>query len=176
MASTTLQINHDFAAADLASPASDPLLQAQKLEALFSSLQSGAKSASLEIISDSTSLVRATGTLTCATVIANNTCAINGVTLTAKASPVGQDEFLVAASNTLQAVEIARAINAHTSLNGVAYATSSGAVVTVQAHLKGKMGNAISLAGTVTVLAASGTKLASGAGADDSPVSFSLGK
>ncbi len=106
---------------------------------------------------------KATGTLTCATVVANNTCVVNGVTYTAKAAPTLPTEFLIGANNTLTAANLAATINAYENgwtgdrfRTAAVVATSSVAVVTITSVADGTAGNAITLTGTVTVLAASG--------------------
>jgi phage tail sheath gpL-like len=147
-----------------------------KVQQLFKSINAGLIPASCQMLSDDTALVRASGTLTAASVAADDTCVINGVTLTGKASPSGESQFDSDGSNTVVAAAIAACINAHSSLTGIVYATSSAAVVTVYAYQAGLMGNAISLAGTATRLAASVSKLAGGTGAGETPVSYSLGK
>jgi phage tail sheath gpL-like len=56
-------------------------------------------------------------------------------------------------------------------------ATSSGAVVTVSAYVKGLIGNAITLASSNgTRLAVSAARLAGGTGMGEAPVSYSFGK
>lgn len=109
---------------------------------------------------------RATGTITAATAIAGNTCSINGVTFTAKAGASGvgfPNGFSIDTSDTATATDLTTQINAHLSLSGVVTATSTAGVVTVRAVTAGTAGNAITLTGTVTVLAASGATLANGA-------------
>lgn len=110
----------------------------------------------------------ASATLTCATVVNGNTFVVNGVTFTAKTTPVAgvlTDVALAAgADNTLQAAIIANAINAYDNAHGFSphvVATSALAVVTIVAEAA-KTGNTIPLAGTVTRLAASGATLAGG--------------
>ena len=176
MPSIVIFINHDAHEELLETPASNHQEHAKKLENFFKAAASGHQACQIEQISDDTALVRASATLTCASVVEDNTCVINGVTLIAKASPAGESQFLVEATNTLQAATIAAAINAHSSLVGIVTASSSGAVVTVSAASKGLIGNAITLVGTVTVLAASAARLAGGTGMGEAPVNFSFGK
>lgn len=107
--------------------------------------------------------VKASGTLTLASVVATNTCVINGVTFTAIASGATGNQFNVGGSDTATAENLAAAINASASamVNQHVRATSSGAVVTVSAKLAGVSGNAITLAGS-TNITASGARLESG--------------
>lgn len=119
---------------------------------------------------------RATGTLTAATAIAGNTCVINGVTFTGAAGAVvlGEATFSVDTGNTETATSLAAQINAYVSpkLNGVVAARSAAAVVTLYSIAEGVAGNGITLAGTVTTLAASGSVLANGAAATNNAFDF----
>lgn len=95
--------------------------------------------------------VRANGTLTLSTAVTGNTAVINGVTLTA------DTDFAVGASDEQTAINLANAINDTATINIVAVATVSGAVVTVKALNQGTLGNAITLAGTGGITAGAGT-------------------
>ena len=115
----------------------------------------------------STAAVRASGTVTCAAVQADDTVTINGVTFTAKASGATGDQWnITGGNNTATAAALAAAINASTTVGvaGIVTASASLAVVTVQAIQAGRTGNAITLASSDgTRLAVSAAKLASGA-------------
>ncbi len=119
---------------------------------------------------------RATGTLTAATAIAGNTCVINGVTFTgvSGAAVLGEPTFSVDTGNTETATSLAAQINAYYSplLNGIVAAKSASAIVTLYAVNQGTSGNAITLAGTVTTLAASGAVLANGAAITNNTFDF----
>lgn len=119
--------------------------------------------------------VRASGTLTLASVVATDTVTINGVTFTAVASGATGNQFNVGVSDTATATNLAAAINASvTSLvSGYVTASSSAAVVTVTSAFYGLAGNMTTLAsagGTITV---SGARLTGGA-ADASAVTYSF--
>lgn len=109
---------------------------------------------------------RATGTLTAATAIVGTTCVINGATFTGAAGAVtpGAQTFSIDTGNTETATSLAAQINASVDprVAGVVAAKSSAAVVTLYAVNQGTGGNAITLIGTVTVLAASGALLTGG--------------
>lgn len=100
---------------------------------------------------------------------ASNTCAINGVTITAvsSASP-SNNQFNVATSAAGAATNLANAINnsTTTALSGVVEASASGAVVTVTCKIPGVLGNSIDLADSLDnfTWAGSATNLASGVG------------
>jgi len=115
------------------------------------------------VVEARSSVVAASGTLTAATVVADNTCQIGAVTLTAKAAPANENQFLLnGADNTQQAVNLATVINAHSVLSKLVKATPALAVVTVAMLQGGIIGNAVALAGTAVTLAASGALLAGG--------------
>jgi len=102
----------------------------------------------------------ASATATLATVVADNTITIGGVTLTAKASPADQTQFAVGASNTECAAALAAAINAHTTLKHLVYASASAAVVTISAVVPGPVGNQIPVSRVGSPITLSGAALA----------------
>jgi hypothetical protein len=117
----------------------------------------------------------ATGTLTVAAPAAGATATINGVVFTGGAGTTGDLQFNVTGTNVQIAQSLADAINktANVGVVGIATASTGGtAVVTVSAAVPGKIGNAVSLAGTAVTLAASGAALAGGAGGERPAVSY----
>jgi hypothetical protein len=177
MPSFTLQINHDGGNKELTeSSSTDKFNYIKKLNNFFKSVDAGLTPAVIEQVTSATALVRASGTLTVASINANDTCVINGTTLTAKASPSGTSEFLSAGTDTVVAAAVAACINANTSFTGLVTATSSGAIVTVSAVQSGVMGNMCTLVGTATRFAASVSRLAGGTGNNGAVVSYSCGK
>lgn len=120
--------------------------------------------------------VRASGTITLASVAANDTVVLGGTTLTAKASPANENEFSQAGTNTQDAAALAAKINAHSTLSQVLSATSSGAVVTVTCLIPGVIGNHFTMTQTGGTMTLSAAKLASGTGgAADAGVLYSFG-
>lgn len=120
--------------------------------------------------------VAASGTLTVATggSTNNQTCAIAGVTLTAKTSGAGADEFNISAVAATQATNMAAAINASTGLAGIVTASSALGVVTITAAQKGKMGNGLAISeGSLSNVTKSGAVLTLGA-ADASAITLSF--
>lgn len=116
--------------------------------------------------------LKASGTLTCAAVVAGDTCVVNGVTYTAAAAPANATEFKVEATNNAQATTLAKCINDYEnryagSAQNVAavVATVVNAVVTIKAKEEGTAGNAIVLTGTAVRLAASGAGVLAGGSA-----------
>jgi hypothetical protein len=176
MPSITIQANFDGFEEMLETSTSNPQEQCRKLEQFFRRLNSGNINGNFETFTDDTALARASGTITCATVVADNTVTINGVTLTGKASPSGETQFDSDGSDTVVAAAIAACINANSSLTGIVTATSAAAVVTVSAYSKGLMGNAITLASSGATLAVSAARLAGGTGSGEAPVSYTFGK
>lgn len=109
--------------------------------------------------------VQASGTITLASVLANDTVTIGKTTLTAKASPATEDEFSQAGTDTQDAASLASKINAHSVLGKVVYATSSAGVVTVTCVVPGLIGNQLALASSNGGrLAVSAAYMTSGAG------------
>lgn len=108
-------------------------------------------------------LVAASGTLTLATSSGVVGGVINGVTIT--------DTW--ATSDTNSAALIAAAINASTNalVLGHVTASSSGAVVTVTAVRKGKVGNTVTLVSSGTNVTASGARLTGGT---ETAITFSV--
>lgn len=116
----------------------------------------------------------ATGTVTLSSFAAADTVTINGVLLTGSATPSGIAQFLIGASDTATAVNLAACINANTGLFGTVYATSATTIVTLTCRVPGLIGNlcttAISAHGSVS----GGGKLASGADGNESVVAHGL--
>lgn len=106
--------------------------------------------------------ILASGTVTCATVVNNNTVTINGATITAKSASPSTNEFLIGASDTATATALCAAINAsgQAAISGFVRATSSAAVVTIYSRNPGLAGNTITLASSGATLAVSGARLA----------------
>lgn len=117
--------------------------------------------------------VFASGTLTLSGVVAGDTATVNGKLYTASTlatnptTDVPPYAFLVGASDTITAANLAAAINSGESATGtyvpLVAATSAAAVVTVKALTAGTGGNSITLAVGASHISKSGTTLASGA-------------
>lgn len=177
MPSTVIFINHDNHEEELEVSTSNPKEYANKLENFIKAIKSGSKMAQIEQFTDDTALDKASGTCTVASIQADDTITINGVTLTGKSSPSGESQFDSDGSDTVVATAIAACINANSSLTGIVTATSSAAVVTVSAYCKGLIGNAITLASSNgSRLAVSASRLAGGTGMGETSVNYNLGK
>lgn len=116
---------------------------------------------------------KASGTFTLVSVPADDTVVIGAVTLTAKASPSGENQWSQAGTDTQDAASLAAVINAHSVLSKVVTATSALGVVTVTAQAIGIAGNQIAISETGTSITASGAYLAGGT--VTGAVTYSLG-
>ena len=129
----------------------------------LTSAQSGADTTAITV---QTKGIMASGTVTLASVAANDTVTLNGVVLTAKTSAPGAHQWLVGVTDTADAAALAALINSDASvgLKGYFRATSAAAVVTVYSLLPGLPGNTLSLASSNGGrLAVSGALLTGGA-------------
>jgi phage tail sheath gpL-like len=90
--------------------------------------------------------VKATGTITLSSHVATNTVTVNGIAFACVASGATGAQYNVGADDTETAVNLAAALNANTTLDGMIVATSALGVVTVTALVPGELGNAITLA------------------------------
>jgi hypothetical protein len=177
MSSINIQINLDRDESIVEFPASNKREWIESVQNLLKGISGGIYPASLEQISTSANLVRATGTITVASILAADTITINNSTITASATPVGATQFQSAGANNVVATAIAACINANPAYTGYVVATASSAVVTVSAYVQGVIGNAVTLASSNgTRLAVSGARLASGTGLAELPVVYGFGK
>lgn len=128
-------------------------------------LASGFHAGVITVQTGSADPVAASGTVTLANVSADDTVTIGKTTLTAKASPSGEDQFSQAGTDTADAESLVAKINAHSVLSKIVVASNVAGVVTIAALVKGEIGNHIALASSNgTRLAVSAAYLASGAG------------
>lgn len=98
-------------------------------------------------------------TVTCATAVNNDTVTVAGVTFTIKTTVTDTDlHIAVKGTNTLQAAEIAKVVNAYEQKYGTlaAVATSAAAVATFSSRY-GRTGNSIQLTEAATNVAVSGS-------------------
>lgn len=149
-------------------PAGNYLQEINRLMRLFRGIAGGVIRAQIDALAGAT---QASGTLTLSSVVATNTCVVGLVTYTAVASGATGAQFNVGASDTITAANLAAVINADANQAGIVTASSSGAVVTVQALPAGKIGNTIILTGS-TNITASGAHLASGANGTQTTFKF----
>lgn len=175
--SVTIQINMDSGHEKLEQPTGSPQVWMNNFRNFLKGVASGADNAEFVQFTDDVALAYASGTCTVASIQADDTITINGTTITGKASPSGETQFDSDGTDTVVAAAIAACINAHSSFAGIVTATSSAAVVTVKAALKGYMGNCITLASSNgSRLAVSAARLAGGTGSGEAGVSYTFGK
>jgi phage tail sheath gpL-like len=98
------------------------------------------------VIQTKINAVKASGTITLSSHVATNTVTVNGIPFTCVASGATGNQYNVGADDTETAVNLAAALNANTTLDGMLVATSALGVVTVTALVPGELGNAITLA------------------------------
>lgn len=141
----------------------------------------GSKRANLiKVFADGVDPVQASGTITVATALVNDTVTINGVVFTAKAvANQGNNEFSQAGSDSADATSLAAIINGSTSaaISGIVTAAAVGAVVTVTCAIPGGIGNSITLASSGATLAIGGVsngRLSGGAGHAVTPTTITL--
>lgn len=107
--------------------------------------------------------VKASGTVTLASVLANDTVTIDGVVLTAVSGTPAANQFDMSGSDTVDAVSFVAAVAANATLASKVVATSALGVVTLTALTAGTAGNSITLASSNgSRLAVSAARLASG--------------
>lgn len=116
-------------------------------------------------------------TITCASVNADDTVTIGGVTLTAKASPSGEAQWSQAGTDTQDGASLASCINSHSSLGRFLTASNESGVVTITCKVKGQIGNLITVASSNgTRLACSAATLTGGTGGPaGTAVTYTLG-
>jgi hypothetical protein len=136
----------------------------QKLCNFLEAAKTGCEPCSIDVQTSSVDPVAASGTITCATVAADATVTIGAVTLTAKASPSGENEFSQAGSDSADATALAAKINAHSVLSKIVSAAAVDAIVTVTCLAKGLVGNQIPLSETGSTITVSAPFLAGGTG------------
>jgi phage tail sheath gpL-like len=119
--------------------------KAVNLKSIIEALASGLRNGTFDLMADG---VRASGTvtLTYSKLVADETLAIGGVTLTIKNSGAnGTTQWNKTTDATVTATNLAACINANTTLSKYLVATSALGVVTITCKQAGTIGNAITL-------------------------------
>lgn len=138
----------------------DPKRRLVKLAQYFDAAAGGLGSVG---ISAQVAAVKASGTVTLASVAAADTVTINGVVLTAVSGAPAANQFDISGTDTADAVSFVAAVAANATLAGMVLATNVAGVVTLEAKVGGVIGNAITLASSNgTRLAVSAARLAGG--------------
>ncbi len=134
------------------------------LQNLLSGIIGGALNCEVDILAQDGAQVPASNTLTLVSVVATNACTVAGVTFTAVASNPTSVQFLVGASDTATALNLAAAINANATTKGIVDADTAAGVVSVFSLTPGLTGNFIPLAGGTNITIGSGSTLLGGTG------------
>lgn len=136
---------------------------------------SGINSGSVTVQASSADPVQASGTITLthASIAADDTVTVLGVTLTAKASGAVANQFNIGANATADAVALAACINANATIAQALVATSALGVVTIKAITPGVVGNYLLAMATSNAPGFAIVQLAGGTGgASGSSVSY----
>ena len=151
------------------SDTTNKLLFINQLQDYLGRVASGNTSAAVKLDVSDQALVTATGTVTCASVLAGDTVTINGVTVTAHAATTSATLFAVGGNDTATAQNLISCLT-FTGQNALiarhVVPTNVLGVVTLTATTPGHAGNAVTLASSNgTRLAVSGARLTGGTGA-----------
>ncbi len=132
-------------------------------------MESGALLGNVKLTASTADAVAATGTFTLASVVATDAVTIAGVTFTFTSTPSLETDVEVdGADNTADAAALAAAINAHSTIKHIIYATSALAVVTLTCRVPGVIGNFIAISDADTTITTSASYLAGGTGGSGS--------
>lgn len=146
----------------------------ERLEDLIASIRGGAQDAAVLVQSCGGTL--ASTTVTCdydTAVVDTDDITIGPTTISIVTSPATESEIAVGANDAGLATNLGAAINAHSVLSKLVYASVSGAVVTVYSRLAGIVGNEIALSETGTAFALGAAALAGGT--DAAPAEYTKG-
>jgi len=153
--------------------------QAREIAQYLEELGSGNKKASIHVQTSASDPVSASATATLASVAADDTITIGKTTLTAKASPSGEDQFSQASTDTADAAALVAKINAHSVLSLLVSASSALGVVTITSLSKSHLANHIALSssnGTRLAVTGSGYLASGTGGAQSAATSYSFGQ
>ena len=146
--------------------------QIQDLEALLRAAASGDRALTIAMQFGAT--VKATGTLTLASVVATDAFAIGGTTLTGVAAAPTTSQFLIGADDEETAQNIAAAIALNPTIAALVTASASAEVVTVTAVAAGTAGNAITLTSADATIAPSAATLLGGVAGISKTIKFNM--
>lgn len=182
---TVVRISHMAIGGDilegLSKASALPREVALTLARFFDRIACGINDASIEIVLNGTTGVRASATATIVSAGATDSVTINGVEFAGVASGATGNQWVVGSGGTADAdsaTALAAAINASTTAKVAKYVTASAAanVVTIRAKQPGLLGNCVTLTDTGTTITVTGSGfLAGGAGDDVAPVTYSRG-
>lgn len=121
--------------------------------------------------------VRASATWTLVSVIATDACTIGGITFTFTSSPSAETDVEVdGADDTADALALANAVNAHSTVSKQVLASASAGVVTITCKASGVIGNMIAISDADSTITTSSAYLIGGTGGpNDTQAAFSCG-
>lgn len=142
---TVIRINHAGVQADTTRKliAANQMHAGLKLTDFIKSIVSGMIQAKVEI---GVEAVKASGTITLSSHVNTNTVTVNGIQFSCVASGATGNQYNVGGTDAETATNLAAALNANATLDGMIIASANGAVVTVEALYPGEIGNALTLA------------------------------
>lgn len=143
---------------DLIAETGYEMLAGLKLKDYFKMITSGIRPG---VVQTKSAAVKASGTFTCATLVANDTLTINGIVFTAVGTAATALQFTIGGTPTISAANAVAKINSDTTLDGMIIATSATSVITITALIPGEIGNALTIANSANATA-SAARLASG--------------
>jgi hypothetical protein len=145
-----------------------PALLLQAISQYFQDMSSGITSSSIVV---QQTAIAAAGTVTFSSFVADDTVTVGATTLTGKASPANENQFLSTGTDDQDAIAFAACVNAHSVLSKyVSAARTSSGVATVTSLIPGVIGNGLALA-----ISAHGSVVAFASGANDANVTISHG-
>lgn len=164
---TTLELINDLSAADmnekLMPSSGDKSGVVADLQNVLAGIVSGRMAANLKV---TVNPIKASGTVTLASVLAADTVTVAGTVFTAVSGTPTGAQFDISGSDTADAVSLVAAINAHATVSKYVVASSALGVVTLTAVVAGNLGNLVTLASSNgTRLAVSGAVLSGGSNA-----------
>jgi len=147
----------------------------KRISRYIDQIATGKITASIDVSDSATAPVAASGTYTLVSAIATDAVTIGQETFTASSTPSGENEWEIdGADDTADALSLATAINAHSTIGSMITATSALGVVTLTAQTKGSWANQVPFSSADATITASATFLAGGTGgSEDAAESFS---
>lgn len=158
-----------------------PRVVIQRLINTLTAVAGGVENASIDVQTASADPVAASGTITLsyADIANSDTVSVAGVTLTCVTGTPTGAQFKKVTDGATTATNLATLINSNATTSLYVYASASGAVVTVTALVKHKLGNLVALAtSNATGFVLSAAALAGGTGgttAATAPVTYAFG-
>lgn len=147
----------------------------QKIMNVLRGLVSGAAFGKVYINEATANFVAAAGTLTLVSVVATDVISIGPVTFTFTSSPTLETDIEVdGADDTADAAAAVAAINAHSTVGSVVFASNVAGVITLTAKQLGVVGNFMDYGSVDSTITAAGAHLTAGTGGTSSAAAQTL--